>query len=442
MRWICETSEPTLYRRMHTSIANKVLSWAASAVLAASIASCSSVPRSTSPPSSAFNVRQHGPTENGAAPPLPGCDAFSDQAAVKTRLPGHPFEALISHDGCWVFVSLELTSVGGGIAVLHRLGGTLTRMRIASLSGPLPAGMALTHDGTLLIVPNGPYIYFLNTDRLVHGADPVIGRISEGNGAGAINAATTNDDRLLFVSDESLHRVTVIDLARARQDGFAQRDIVGRIPTGLEPVGLAVSSHDEYLFITSEVLPQLRSPPACRRRGREGGAYVRSGGLEVVSLARLRPNPADAILGAISAECSPARAVLSEQGDRLYVTARASDALLVFDSRALVSDPDHALIATVPVGNAPVGVAVIDQGRRIVVANSGRFGGAGGETLTVIDAALVNHGSDAVDGTVSVGRFPRELHASNDGKLLLLAEYDSDQIELLRVDQLPVRKGH
>ncbi len=326
--------------------------------------------------------------------------------------------------------------------MLHRLGGTLTRMRIASLSGPLPAGMALTHDGTLLIVPNGPYIYFLNTDRLVHGADPVIGRISEGNGAGAINAATTNDDRLLFVSDESLHRVTVIDLARARQDGFAQRDIVGRIPTGLEPVGLAVSSHDEYLFITSEVLPQLRSPPACRRRGREGGAYVRSGGLEVVSLARLRPNPADAILGAISAECSPARAVLSEQGDRLYVTARASDALLVFDSRALVSDPDHALIATVPVGNAPVGVAVIDQGRRIVVANSGRFGGAGGETLTVIDAALVNHGSDAVDGTVSVGRFPRELHASNDGKLLLLAEYDSDQIELLRVDQLPVRKGH
>ncbi len=124
------------------------------------------------------------------------------------------------------------------------------------------------------------------------------------------------------------------------------------------------------------------------------------------------------------------------------MTARASDALLVFDSRALVSDPNHALIATVPVGNAPVGVAVIDQGRRIVVANSGRFGGAGGQTLTVIDAALVNHGSDAVDGTVSVGRFPRELHVSDDGKLLLLAEYGSDQIELLRVDQLPARKGH
>jgi DNA-binding beta-propeller fold protein YncE len=167
---------------------------------------------------------------------------------------------------------------------------------------------------------------------------------------------------------------------------------------------------------------------------------VPDGVLEVVSVARLQPNSADAIVGGVTAGCSPVRAVLSAQGDRLYVTARASDALLIFDPAALVNDPAHALIATVPVGNAPVGLAVVDQGRRIVVANSSRFGGAGGRELMVIDAARVNQGSDAVEGTVAVGHFPRELHATDDGKTLLVTDFDSDQVELLSVEQLPGQK--
>jgi len=373
------------------------------------------------------------------AQPSSECNAPAGQAALKVHLPGHPFEALASRDGCWLFVSLQVARDRGGIAVLHRTSGTLSQMRVALLSGPLPAGMALTHDGALLIVPNGSYVYFLDTDRLIHGADPVIGKISDGDRAGAIYAFTTADDRLLFVSDESVHQVTVIDLAKARQSDFGRRAIIGRIPTGRAPVGLALSSRDDYLFITSEELPRLHLPLTCRRQGQKGGAYVPDGALEVVSVARLQPNPAEAIVGAVTAGCSPVRAALSAQGDRLYVTARASDALLVFDPAALVSDPVHALLATVPVGNAPVGIAVVDQGRRIVVANSSRFGGAGGQELTVIDASRVNQGIGAVDGTVGVGHFPRELHATADGSALLVTDFDSDQLELLSVEQLPAQ---
>jgi DNA-binding beta-propeller fold protein YncE len=317
------------------------------------------------------------------------------------------------------------------------MGGTLKQTRIAMLSGALPAGMALTHDGSLLVVPDGSFVYFLDTDRLIGGADPVVGMINDGARAGAINAAISGDDRYLFVSDESLNQVTVIDLAKTRQSAFKQRMVIGRIPTGRAPVGLALSSHDEYLFITSEVMPQFHTAPTCRSQGQQGGAYVPEGGLEVVSVARLQPDPREAVVGAITAGCSPVRAVLSPQGDRLYVTARASEALLVFDPNAVVSDPTHALLATVPVGNAPVGVAVVDQGRRVVVANSGRFGGAGGKDLTVIDTSRIKEGSSAVDGTVAVGQFPRELHTTEDGKTLLLTDFDSDQIELLRVDHLP-----
>jgi len=374
------------------------------------------------------------------AQPAPECNAPASHAALKVQMPGHPFEVLASHDGCWLFVSLKLGHDRGGIAVLGRMAGTLAQTRMVPLSGPLPAGMALTHDGALLIVPDGPYVYFLDTDRLIHGADPVVGTISDGDRAGAINAAITSDDRLLFVSDESLHQVTVIDLAKARQSGFGRAAIIGRIPTGRAPVGLALSSHDEYLFITSEVLPHLHLPPTCRSEGQKGGEHVPEGVVEVVSVARVQPSPADAIVGAVTAGCSPVRAVLSAQGDRLYVTARASDALLIFDPATLVSDPMHALLATVPVGNAPVGLAVLDQGRRIVVADSSRFGGAGGQELTVIDASRVNQGSLAVDGTVAVGHFPRELQATDDGKTLLVTDFDSDQIELLNVDQLPAHR--
>jgi DNA-binding beta-propeller fold protein YncE len=374
------------------------------------------------------------------AQPAPECTVPARQDTLKIHLPGHPFEALASHDGCSLLVSLQLGGDRGGIAVLDRMTGKLTQTRIAMLSGPLPAGMTLTHDGALLIVPDGAYVYFLDTDRLIHGADPVIGMMSDGDRAGAINAATTSDDRLLFVSDESLHQVTVIDLLKARQSTFKEHAIIGRIPTGRAPVGLAVSSRDEYLFITSEVLPHLHLPPTCRAKGREGGAHVPDGVLEVVNIERVQTNLANAIVGAVTAGCSPVRAVLSAQGDRLYVTARASDALLIFDPAALVSDPAQALLATVPVGNAPVGIAVVDQGRRIVVANSSRCGGAGGQELTVIDASRVRQGSDAVDGTVAVGHFPRELHATDDGKTLLVTDFDSDQVELLSVDQLPAQK--
>ena len=167
---------------------------------------------------------------------------------------------------------------------------------------------------------------------------------------------------------------------------------------------------------------------------------VPAGGLEVVSLARLQPHAAEAVVGMVTAGCSPVRVVRSPHDGRLYVTARASNALLVFDSDRLVSEPADALLATVPVGNAPVGLELLDNGRRIVVADSARFGGHGGQTLTVIDASLVNQGgAAAVEGTVEVGHFPRELRLTDDGNTLLVADFDSNEIELLSVDRLTVQ---
>jgi DNA-binding beta-propeller fold protein YncE len=140
------------------------------------------------------------------------------------------------------------------------------------------------------------------------------------------------------------------------------------------------------------------------------------------------------------AGCNVVRLELSPSGDRAYATARNSNALMVFDTSKLRSDSSHALVARVPVGTAPVGVTVIDSGRKVIVANSNRFAGSANDrqTLTVVDAALVAQGERAIIGSIAAGAFPRSLEVTRDGKMLIVANFNSKQIELVDLTKLPV----
>jgi DNA-binding beta-propeller fold protein YncE len=138
--------------------------------------------------------------------------------------------------------------------------------------------------------------------------------------------------------------------------------------------------------------------------------------------------------------CSAVRLAISPDGRRIYVTARNSNAVEVFDTTKLVSDPDHSRLGTAPVGEAPVPVAVIDGGKKVVVGNSNRFaGGNAPQTLSVLDAAKIEQkGTDAGLGTIPSGVFPRELSVSADGHTLFLTNAGSSSIQVIDVDHLPV----
>ncbi len=360
----------------------------------------------------------------------------SDRPAdiVRAKLPGHPFQAIARVDGCWIFVSLMFP---GAVGVVHWTGSELVLERVV----PLPegaAGMALSNDGHLLVVAGGRFVRFLDVDRLVsRSAAPLLGSIRDAGAPGSVYVAVSSDDRTVFVSNEAASTVTVIDLQSARQTGFGQTAVIGSIPTGRAPVGLALSRDGRYLFVTSEVWHGRSGWPVNCRTQQGHLRHEEAGAVEIVDVARARHRPVEAVIGRAPAGCSPVRAVLSPDGTRLYVSARASNAVLVFDEELLVSDPARALLSTVPVGTAPVGIEVMDRGRRIVVANSSRFGGSGGENLTVVDAAKVEQGRAAVLGTIPAGKFPRELHAMPDGQALLLTDYGSDRIELIPITRLP-----
>jgi DNA-binding beta-propeller fold protein YncE len=133
------------------------------------------------------------------------------------------------------------------------------------------------------------------------------------------------------------------------------------------------------------------------------------------------------------------RLVLSPSGDRAYVSARNSNALLVFDTRKLRDDPTNALLGRVPLGTAPVGVAVIDSGRKIVVTNSNRFAAdsTDRQTLTVVDASKISTGADAVIGAIPAGAFPREMRVTSDGRVLLLTNFGSRSVQMIDLSHLP-----
>jgi YVTN family beta-propeller protein len=370
------------------------------------------------------------------------CPAASPSHIVKASVPGRPFEALSSRNGRWVFVSLmpatqrrKSRAGGGGIGVLRWTGTQLVLKRVVRLP-PIPAGMALSRDGRLLVVADGRSVDFLDVSRLVSGvADPILGSIRDAEAPGSVYVGISRDDRTLFVSNEAVRTVTVIDLQRARLAGFHQNAIVGNIPTGTAPVGLAFSQDGRYLFITSEFWRRRRGWPVnCHvPRGFGPAEPIEAGAVEVVDISRARERPMDSVIGLTPAGCMPVRAVVSPDGVRLYLTARGSNTLLAFDTAHLLSDPTHALVATVPVGTAPVGLAVVQDGRRIVVANSSRFGGRGGEDLTVIDASKIGEGRAAVIGTIPTGEFPRELHRMPGKQVLLLTDTNSAEVELIPI---------
>jgi hypothetical protein len=377
------------------------------------------------------------------APATPCFDA-PRQPITMIDVPGSPFQALPSADGCWVFVSMASPrpNASPGVAVLRRSNGTLSLVRVQPVQGN-PAGMALTHDGRTLIVAAGPRIAFLDVPKLIAGdRRAVLGYLDESGTPGRIYASTTRDDKWAFIADERAATVTVIDLEKALASHFSASSIVGKIPTGNAPIAVTLSPGDSLLYVTSQVAPrELGWPIVCKREGAEDTTPVNPpGAIHVIDVRRATTDAAHAVVASIPAGCNLVRLVLSPSGDRVYATARNSNALLVFDAAKLRSDAAHALIGRVPVGTAPVGVAVVDSGRTIIVTNSNRFAGSANDRqmLTVIDAAKIADGERAVVGSIPAGAFPREMRVTSDGTTLIVTNFASKQIELIDLVRLPV----
>jgi len=266
---------------------------------------------------------------------------------------------------------------------------------------------------------------------------------TSGGGRNSIYVNTTPDDKLLFVAEEGGGSITVIDLERARRDGYKAEDAIGSVPVGSAPIALTFSPDGKWLYTTSQgANPDWGWPAACKPEGSRAPNAPPSnpeGAVVVVDVARAKTDPAHAAVARVPAACSPVRMSISPKGDRIFVTARNSNAVLAFDTGKLVSDGDHAMVGIAPVGSAPVPVMLVDGGKKVVVGNSNRFaGGDAPQSLVVLDAARIGEGIGAVLGIIPAGAFPREMAVSADGQTLFLTNFGSNSLQMMDVAHLPI----
>ncbi|SPE37489.1 exported hypothetical protein [Candidatus Sulfopaludibacter sp. SbA3] len=340
-------------------------------------------------------------------------------------MPGRPFGIVTSADGGSVFVALSDVAGDGGIAVVQRSGAAYV------LSGvvPLPRAAtglaithAITHDGNLLIAAAGPEVYFLDVSGAGAGgaaAVKVVGYLSDGANAGSIWASVTRDDRWLFICDETSGQLTVVDLNRARSNGYSTASIVGTIPVGASPTATVFPPDGVWAYTTVQVVSSLLGWPIdCTLEGSTDPTLVKPQGAVVVfKVAVAASNPSLAVTAAgqfVPAGCSPVRLALSPDALTMYVTARNSNEVLALDTTKFAADPMHAVEGAAPVGVAPVPVAWIDS----VCPGGGRqfepFPGA-------LDAAV----PECVGrGQVARGRWGGSA-GSHDSRRILSAHFDS-----------------
>jgi DNA-binding beta-propeller fold protein YncE len=387
-------------------------------------------------------------------PDTASCNQPAHDAVTWIDLPGQlPFQALPSTDGCWIFVSLA-TGNGeagdnepkGGVALIKRSAGHMELVRVIHVGGN-PTGMVLTHDGQLLVVADGNRVAFLDTQSLISGDEaPVLGYWTDGVRAPEhVYVNVTSDDKYLFVSDENAHTITVVRLPAARGSKHFKPTAVGKIPVGDGPVAVTFSPDERYLYITTITMPLTKEWPAeCVREWDPKAKPNAQGAIFIVDVARATSDTGNAVVRVAKGGCSPVRLVLSPKGDTAYVTARGGNALLIFDTHKLIADPNHALLGKVPTGSAPIGIAVVDAGKKVIVTNSNRFEGSSSETqsLLVIDAAKIADGENAILGTIPARGLPREMRTTSDGRTLLVVNTKSQKLQILDLERLSSQVSH
>jgi DNA-binding beta-propeller fold protein YncE len=364
-----------------------------------------------------YALASHGHAAGGPSVlTLPGCTTATATAPALRRVAfassgtgGAPFGAAVSHDGRYAYVS-----TGNAIDVFRDTGG-LAPALVRSIPAPgADRGITITHDGRYLVAADGSGAVVIRVAEAESGAgDPVAGSLTSPDGTGAVVVSISPDDQFAFVTLQSSAEMAVFRLAAGLASGFSRHDFVGYVHLGIQPAGMATGGR--WIYVTSI-----------------------GGSVSVISMATAERSPASAVVSTVHVACGPARAMLSADAKVLWVTVRESDALLAFSTVLLRTNPAHALMAKVMVGESPMGETFVQGGSRIVIADTNLYRlKSATANLAVIDTTKALAGHPALLGYVPTGLIPRQFAVEDGGSVLLVADQGSHRVQALRVADLP-----
>ncbi len=275
-------------------------------------------------------------------------------------------------------------------------------------------GVTLTPDGRFAVVAVGSGAAVINVAAAENGEpDPVAGLADQPEGSGAVEVLISPDGRFAFVTLQKSAEMAVFDLARALTGRFGSAEFVGYVPLAAQPVGMTTDGR--WLYVVSL-----------------------AGKLAVLNVSKAETHPAHSVVATVPAGCGSARALLSGNGQVVWVTARQSDALLGFSAARLRAHSAHALIARVMVGETPLGETLVDHGTRILVADSNLDHLASvPSNLAVVSTAQALSGKPALLGYVPVGTVPRQFAVEPGGQVVLVTVQGAGQLVAVNIAGLP-----
>jgi DNA-binding beta-propeller fold protein YncE/tRNA A-37 threonylcarbamoyl transferase component Bud32 len=368
----------------------------------------------------------HGDAKTTAATlTLAGCTTQTAAAAPLrdvhpkfVHVGGKPFDVVTTRNG-FGFVSLRK---GSPLVVMNTTKSVPSVIQTVAM--PDNEGEAFTHDQQYLLVAGGSGLTVFRVHDLESGLTTPLGSLTSPGGKFALQVVPSPDDRFAFVALQNSGTVAVFNLRKALTAGFGPADFVGMIPVASDPTGMTATPDGRYLYVVSGL----------------ANTAVQSGmgKLAIVDMRKAEAHPASSVVREVDAGCGPARVITSADGKTVWVTAGGGNALEGFDAGKLLSGSRHALIAKVAVGEIPLGLTLINNGTRIVIANSNRDTVAGAVPgLAVVDVSKALAGKPALLGVAKSGLAPRQFALSPNGKTLLVTNTGSGQVEAVKVAQLP-----
>jgi serine/threonine protein kinase/DNA-binding beta-propeller fold protein YncE len=361
---------------------------------------------------------------------VPGCTTNSASArtlnvptSFTTVQGGSPFSVRVAKNGKVAFAitstTLNVLLKGPGLILKQ---SHFYRVGVVSM-----AGSALTTGDKYLVVADGDGIDVFSAEEAETGVMPLLGRLTvpglHGTG-GAVEVLLSPDNQFAFVTVKGRDIMAVFNLGKAlASNAFNRSAFVGSVRLGSAPVGMARSPDGKWLYVVSH--------------STNDSITTGEGQLSVLKVATAETDTSASVVTRTSAGCGPARVISSGDGKTVWVTAENSNALLGFSASLLRSDPRHSLIANVLVGQTPIGMRLVNNATRMVIADNDLHGtGPAAHNLAVVNVAAALNRKPALLGFIPTGLSPREFASTPDGRYLLVSDDGSQQVQVIDLSKL------